>query len=147
MVRSLVGGASFHLFVGDFGPDAVAILDPDAARFAVVDLPARRLAFAMDPDRADTMFVLTEDGRLHRIDTLGARIVASEEVVQRYPVDGGSAVARPRLTAAGGLVAVTDPARSRLLVLDAETLSLRRDIAVGGTPLHVLAVAASGERH
>lgn len=147
MVRSLTGGADFHLFAGDFGPDAMTVLDPDAGRFAVVELPARRLSFAMDPERSDTLFALTEDGRLHRISTLGGTIVASAAVVQRYSLEGGSAVARPRLSAAGGLVAVTDPARSRLLVLDAETLAPLREVALGGVPLNVLAVSAAGERH
>lgn len=147
MVRNLIGGADFHLFVGDYGPDAVTILDPDAGKFAVVELPARRLAFTLDPQRADTLFVLTEDGQLHRIDTLGGRIVSSAAAVQRYSLEGGSSVARPRLSAAGGVVAVTDPAQSRLLVLNATTLAQERTIAVEGAPLNVLAIAASGERH
>jgi DNA-binding beta-propeller fold protein YncE len=147
MVRNLIGGANYHLFVGDFGPEAVTILDPDAGHFAVVDLPARRVAFTLDPQRADALFALTEDGQLHRIDTLSGKIVASAAVVQRYSLEGGSAVARPRLSAAGGVVAITDPMRSRLLVLDAATLAPQREVALPGTPLHVLAVAASGERH
>jgi hypothetical protein len=147
MVRNMIGGADFHLFVGDFGPDAVTILDPDAGSFAVVELPARRIAFTMDPAAANTMFALTEDGRLHRIDTLQGEILASAAIVQRYSLEGGGAVARPRLSAAGGLLAVTDPARSRLLVLDAATLAPLREIALGGAPLNVLAIAAAGERH
>jgi hypothetical protein len=147
MVRSMTGGTDFHLFAGDFGPDAVTILDPDAGRFVVVDLPARRVAFTLDLERADAMFVLTEDGRLHRINTLKGEIVASSEAVQRYTLEGGSAVARPRISAAGGVVAVTDPAQSRLLVFDAATLAPLRHIALDGTPLNVLAVAASGEQH
>jgi hypothetical protein len=147
MVRSLIGGADFHLFVGDFGPDAVTILDPDAGQFVVVVLPARRVAFTMDPQRADAMFVLTEDGHLHRIDTLSGKITASAPAVQRYSLEGGSSVARPRLSAAGGVLVMTDPVRSRLLVLDATTLAPQREIAMEGMPLNVLAVAASGERH
>lgn len=147
MVRNLIGGADFHLLVGDFGPDAVTILDPDAGKFAVVELPARRVAFTLDPQRADTLFVLTEDGHLHKIDTINARITASTELVQRYSLEGGFSVARPRLSAAGGLLAVTDPARSRLLVLDAASLAVQREVSVAGTPLNVLAVAASGEQH
>jgi hypothetical protein len=147
MIRTLVGGADFHLFVGDFGPSAVTILDPDAGRFKVVELPARRVAFTLDPQRADTMFVLTEDGTVHRIDTLKGEILASAPAVQRYSMEGGFAVARPRLSAAGGLLAVTDPARGRLLVLDAATLAPAREIALEGAPLNVLAVAAAGEEH
>ncbi|WP_131829517.1 hypothetical protein [Teichococcus deserti] len=147
MVRSLAGGADFHLFAGDFGPQAMTILDPDAGSFAVVELPARRLAFTLDPQRAAALFVLTEDGRIHRIDTLNGRIAASAAAVPRYSLEGGAAVARPRLSAAGGLLAVTDPARGRVLVLDAATLAPLREIALGGAPLNVLALAASGERH
>ncbi|MDQ1079667.1 hypothetical protein [Pseudoroseomonas cervicalis] len=147
MVRTLAGGADYHLFAGDFGPDAMTILDPDAGRFAVVALPARRLAFALDPQRSDALFVLTEDGRLHRIDTLAGRIAASAELLPRYSLEGGSAVARPRLSAAGGVLAVTDPARGRLLVLDAASLAPQREIALGGAPLNVLALSASGEQH
>jgi hypothetical protein len=147
MVRSMIGGADFHLFVGDFGPTGVIILDPDAGHFTVVELPARRVAFTMDPQRANMMFVLTEDGTVHRIDTLKGEIVASVPAVQRYSLEGGPAVARPRLSAAGGLLAVTDPARSRLLVLDATTLAPTREIAIEGAPQNVLAIAASGEQH
>jgi hypothetical protein len=147
MVRNLTGGTDYHLFVGDFGPDAVTILDPDAGQFVVVELPARRVAFTMDPQQSEFMFVLTEDGQMHRINTFTGRIVTTAPAVQRYSLAGGSSVARPRLSAAGGVVAVTDPARSRLLVFDATTLAPRREVAIGGTPLNVLAVAASGERH
>jgi hypothetical protein len=147
MVRNLIGGTDFHLFVGDFGPDAVTILDPDTNRFTVVELPARRVAFSMDPMQSQIMFALTEDGQMHRIDTFSGKIVASAPAVQRYSLAGGSAVARPRIAAAGGVIAVTDPARSRLLVLDAATLAPKHEIAIEGTPLNVLAIAASGERH
>jgi DNA-binding beta-propeller fold protein YncE len=147
MVRNLIGGVDFHLFVGDFGPTALVILDPNASAFTPVELPARRLAFTMDPQRADAAFALTEDGRIHRINTLTGSIAASATVTRRYSLEGGSAVARPRISAAGGLVVVTDPSGSRLLVLDAETLAARREIAIGGAPLNVIAVAASGEQH
>ncbi|KAA2213386.1 hypothetical protein [Teichococcus oryzae] len=147
MVRSLAGGADFHLFAADFGPDAVTILDPDAGRFMVVELPARRVAYALDPERSASMFVITEDGGLHRIDTLKGEILASVPLLRRYSMDGGWALARPRLSAAGGMVAVTDPAQSRLLVLDAGSLALRHEIAIEGTPFNILAIAASGERH
>ncbi|MFC3123691.1 hypothetical protein ACFOD4_01350 [Pseudoroseomonas globiformis] len=147
MVRTLIGGSDFHLFAADFGPDAVTVLDPDAGRFAVVELPARRVAYTLDPGRSQTMFVLTEDGSLHRIDTLKAEIAATVKLVEPYSMDGGWALARPRLSAAGGLVAVTDPAQGRLLVLDAATLAVQREVAMGGAPFNVMAVAGSGEQH
>lgn len=153
MVRNLVGGRDWRLLVGDFGPDALAVVDPDAdggaGRLAVAALPGRRLHFAMDPDRAEHAFALTEDGTLHRVSTVEARVVASSPapLVGRYPLDAGSSPVRPRLSAAGGLVAITDPARGRLLVADADTLAVVREVALGGAPWDVMAVAAGGERH
>jgi hypothetical protein len=62
-------------------------------------------------------------------------------------MEGGSAVARPRLSAAGGLVAVSDPKAGRVLLVDAGTLRVQREIATGGVPWDVRLVHAVGERH
>jgi hypothetical protein len=147
MVRNLAGGADFRLLFGDFGPDAMVVIDPDSGAFRQVDLPARRLHFAMDPAAAAQGFVLTEDGTLHRVNTLLARIEASAPAVRRYSLEGGAAVPRPRLAVAGGRVLVSDPAAGRLLVMDAATLAPQRSLALGGAPFDVLAIAAAGETH
>jgi hypothetical protein len=60
---------------------------------------------------------------------------------------GGAAVARPRLSAGGGIVAISDPANGRVLLHDGDTLALRRVIETGGAPFDIRLVSLTGERH
>lgn len=147
MVRNLVGGENWRLFFGDFGADAMVIVDPDASSMRIIHLPARRLHFTLDPSRAETGFVLTEDGILHAFSMLDGSLRASVQVTGRYSLEGGAAVARPRLSAAGGMIAISDPENGRVLLHDAETLANRRVIATGGTPFDIVLVSLQGERH
>lgn len=147
MVRNLAGGEDWRLFFGDFGPDAMVVVDPDAGAMRVVRLPARRLHFALDRGRSDTGFVLTEDGMLHAVALLDGAIRASIQATGRYSLEGGAAVARPRLSAGGGIVAISDPANGRVLLHDGDTLALRRVIETGGAPFDIRLVSLTGERH
>ncbi|MGG5887167.1 hypothetical protein ACLF3G_08490 [Falsiroseomonas sp. HC035] len=147
MVRNLAGGEDWRLLLGDFGPDAMVVVDPDAGTMRVVPLPARRLHFALDPARADTGFAMTEDGMLHAFSTLDGAPRQRVQATGRYSLEGGSAVARPRLSAAGGLVAVSDPAAGRVALHDAETLALQRVVETGGAPFDIRLVSLTGERH
>ncbi|MBY0329937.1 MAG: hypothetical protein K2X49_04635 [Acetobacteraceae bacterium] len=147
MVRNLAGGEDWRLLLGDFGPDAMVVVDPDAGAMRLVPLPGRRLHFALDPARAETSFVITEDGMLHAFSTLDGTPRGQIQATGRYSLEGGSAVARPRLSAAGGLVAVSDPAAGRVVLHDAETLAVRRVIQTGGAPFDIRLVSLTGERH
>jgi hypothetical protein len=147
MVRNLEGGQDWRLLLGDFGPEAMVVVDPDATAMRVIPLPARRLHFALDAERADTGFAITEDGMLHAFNTLDGTPRASVQATGRYSLEGGSAVARPRLSAGGGIVAVTDPAAGRVVVFDARTLEQRRVLAPGGAPFDIRVVSVTGERH
>ncbi len=147
MVRNLVGGEDWRLLLGDFGPDAMAVVDPDAGAMRVVALPGRRLHFTLDPQNADTGYALTEDGVLHAFSTLDGTFRARVQATGRYGLEGGAAVARPRLSAAGGLVAVSDPAAGRVVLHDAGTLAPRRVVGTGGAPFDIKLVSLTGERH
>jgi len=147
MVRNMAGGTGLIVFAADFGPDAMAIVEPDAGTVRMVGLPARRIAFALDAAYGDALFVLTEDGTLHRIDTVRAAVAASRRVVEPYSAEGGSAVARPRLASRGEHLVVTDPARGRLLRLDPGTLEVVGEVGLGGAPFDVVLVAGEGETH
>jgi hypothetical protein len=147
MVRSLAGGEDWRLLLGDFGPDAMVVIDPDAGTMRIVGLPSRRLHFALDRSRAEQGFVLTEDGVLHAFGTLDGTIRASVQATGRYSHDGGAAVARARISAAGGLVAVSDPASGRVTLHDGVTLAPRRVIETGGAPFDLRLVSLTGERH
>jgi DNA-binding beta-propeller fold protein YncE len=147
MVRNMAGGTGLAVFAADFGPDAMAVVEPEAGTVRMVGLPARRIAFALDAAYGDALFVLTEDGALHRIDTVRAAVAASRPVVGPYGADGGSAVARPRLASRGEHLVVTDPARGLLLRVDPQTLETVGEVPLGGTPSDVVLVAAEGETH
>jgi hypothetical protein len=147
MVRNLEGGEDWRLLLGDFGPDAMVVIDPEASTMRVVPLPARRLHFALDPARAETGFALTEDGVLHAFGTTDGAPRGTVQATGRYSLDGGSAVARPRLSAGGGMVAVSDPAAGRVRLFDAATLAPRRELSPGGAPFDIRLVALTGERH
>ncbi|MDP3418476.1 hypothetical protein [Falsiroseomonas sp.] len=147
MVRNLAGGEDWRLLLGDFGPQAMVVVDPEAGEMRVVALPARRLHFTLDPARAETGFAITEDGVLHGFSTLDGTPRGQVQATGRYSLEGGAAVARPRLAAAGGLVAVSDPAAGRVVPHDAETLAQTRVIETGGAPFDIRLVSLTGERH
>jgi hypothetical protein len=147
MVRNLAGGANWTLFLGDFGPDGLAVVDPASGAFRSIVLPARRMHFALDAAAAERALAITEDGVLRAYNTLDGAAQGDAAITGRYSMEGGSAVARPRLSAAGGLVAVSDPKAGRVLLVDAGTLRVQREIATGGVPWDVRLVHAVGERH
>ncbi|QCI67295.1 hypothetical protein [Phreatobacter stygius] len=147
MVRSLSGAAGFAFFAGDFGADGLVVIDPTKAdgdmRF--IQLPGRRVHFALHPATGDRLFVLIEDGRVLTINPLTGATTHERAVLGRVALDGSSP--RPRLTASGPYLAISDPAARMVVVLDAETLAEKRRIAFDGEPIDILAVGGSGQRH
>jgi zinc transport system substrate-binding protein len=147
MVRNMAGGASVKSFLGDFGPDGMVVIDPVAKDFTFVQLPARRMHFARDAVNGDFGYVITEDGKLHKINALTGKIETSMGVTDAYSMEGGSAVPRPRLSASGDRVVVTDPAKSLVHVIDAAKMQLVHKVATPGAPFDVIVVGATGEDH
>jgi hypothetical protein len=147
-VSTLLGGVGLKYWLGNYGADRVAIIDPaDETPFRLVDLPSRRVHFAIDPARAGFAYVLTEDGVLNEIDIVAGAISRSLKVTQPYSMDGEWSLPRPRIAVAGGEIAVTDPLNSAIHVVDAESFALDRDIAVEGMPYNIVALGGSGESH
>jgi zinc transport system substrate-binding protein len=147
MVRNMAGGKATKSFLGDFGPDGMVTIDPVAKEFNFIKLPARRMAFTREAVLGDFGYVITEDGQLHKINALTGRVEASLAVTERYSMEGGSAVARPHLSASGDRVIVTDPARAQIHVVDSAKMQIVHKIAVPGAPFDVVVVGAAGENH
>ncbi|WP_372425532.1 hypothetical protein [Salinarimonas chemoclinalis] len=146
MVRNIQGAVAFRSFLADFGPDGMVVVDPSAEDgFAFVQLPARRMHFALDADPGDTGWVVVEDGRLLKLNALTGAILGEVAVTDRYTMEQG--VVRPRISVAGGHVVVTDPAAGEIVVVDGATMAVERRIAVGGEPGDVVLVSASGAAH
>jgi hypothetical protein len=147
MVRNMAGGKAAKSFLGDFGPDGMVIVDPVAKEFNFIKLPARRMHFARDIVTGDFGYVITEDGQLHKINALTGKVEASLAVTERYSMEGGSAVARPRISASGDRVVVTDPVKAQVHVIDSAKMQVVHKIAVTGAPFDVVIVGAAGEDH
>lgn len=145
---TLIGGKGLQYFMGNYGPDRVIIIDPtDADDAKLIQLPTRRVHFAVDPIRPRFAYVFTEDGKLHRIDVVKGAIEKSLNVTDPYSMDGHWSDPRPRIAVAGDAVAVTDPLRGKIHMIDAASFEPAGDIAVEGKPFNVVAVGGSGQTH
>jgi len=148
MTGTLLGSPAMQIFLGNHGADAVVILDPTTEPyFTRVELPFRRVHFALDPTRPQFAYVLTEDGALHRLNMLSAEIEQSLPVTQPYSMDGHWSDPRPRIAVAGDRLVLTDPLNASLRVVDLEDFAELDPIAVDGMPYNVLAVGGSGVAH
>lgn len=147
-VSTLKGGKAMQFFLGNFGPSAVVLIEPGATEmFRKIDLPTRRVDFALDPAKSRNAYILTEDGNLHILDVLSGDITKSARVTEPYSMDGHWRDARPRLAVAGDHVALTDPREGLVRMISTETLAEDRTIAVEGTPYTIVAVGGSGAVH
>ncbi|MCF6368732.1 metallochaperone AztD [Rhizobium halophilum] len=147
-VGTLLGGKAMQFFLGNYGDDKVVVIDPSAdSPYRVVSLPVRRVDFALDPERASTAYIFTEDGKLHVLDVLSGELTRSVQVTEAYSKDGHWRDPRPRLAVMGDEIAVTDPRRQRVLILDAASLKEVRSMEVEGLPFNIVAIGGEGVRH
>lgn len=148
-VSTLLGGTSMQFFLGNYGEQTIVLIDPDdkANPYRLIELPTRRVDFVLDPAKPRHAYVLTEEGKLHLIDTVDGVIAKSESVTEPYSKDGHWRDPRPRLAVAGNLIAITDPRHSEVRLIDAETLKEVRSIPVEGQPFAIVAAGGSGATH
>lgn len=145
---TLLGGVAMQYWIGNYGADKVVIIDPSAAEpFRLVDLPSRRVHFAIDPQRVKFAYVVTEDGALNRLDVVSGAIDKSLKLTQPYSMDGEWSLPRPRVAVAGDHIAVTDPLQGLVHLVDTESFTLARDLTVAGAPYNIVAVGGSGHAH
>jgi zinc transport system substrate-binding protein len=147
MVRNLLGSHSVRSFLGDFGADGMVVIDPVTRGFTFVQLPSRRMSFGRDPLLGALSFVMTEEGQLRRINALTGKLDQSLPVTEPYSMEGGFQVARPRISASGGMVVVTDPARGKIHIVDGEAMKLLKTVDVSGAPFDVAVVGAADADH
>lgn len=148
-VSTMVGGRGLQYFLGNYDADTVALIDPQAGSdaYRLIDLPTRRVDFAVDPIRAKFAYVFTEDGQLHQLDVVSGRIANSLKLTDPYSMDGHWSDPRPRVAVAGDNVVVTDPLNGKLHLVDAASFATAGEIAVEGKPYNIVAVGGSGQVH
>ncbi|WP_169738539.1 zinc metallochaperone AztD [Afifella pfennigii] len=147
-VSTLIGGRGLQYFLGNHGPNAVVLIDPNEAEaFRRIELPTRRVHFAVDPVRARFAYVFTEDGQLHQIDVIHGEIEHSLRLTDPYSMDGHWSDPRPRVAVAGDNIVVTDPLNSKLHLVNASSFEKAGEIKVEGRPFNIVAVGGSGVVH
>lgn len=147
-ISTLIGGKGMQYFIGNYGPDRIVIIDPtEENSFRLVQLPTRRVHFAVDPVRPKYAYVFTEDGKLNQVDVLKGSIVKSVRVTAPYSMDGHWNDARPRIAVADGKIFITDPLKSKIHVLSSADLNESAAISVEGEPFNIVAVGGSGKVH
>ncbi|MCR4266109.1 zinc metallochaperone AztD [Nitratireductor sp. ZSWI3] len=147
-VSTLVGGKALQYFLGNFGPSSVVLIDPeDEQAFRLIDLPTRRVDFAVDPVRPKFAYVFTEDGKLNRVNVLAGKIDRSVALTEPYSMDGHWSDPRPRIAVAGDEIMVTDPLKGSIHAVSADTFEKARTIAIEGMPYNIVAVGGAGEAH
>ncbi|WP_409306982.1 zinc metallochaperone AztD [Pectobacterium sp. B1J-3] len=145
---TLIGGKGLQYFIGNYGPDRVVLVDPtESDSFRLVQLPTRRVHFAVDPIRSKFAYVFTEDGRLNQLDVLKGEITQSTKLTEPYSMDGHWNDPRPRIAVADNKIFVTDPLKSKIHVLDAVNFKKTGEINVEGQPFNIVAVGGSGKVH
>ncbi|MCO6391372.1 hypothetical protein GTW25_10060 [Aliihoeflea aestuarii] len=147
-VSTLKGGTAMTYFLGNYGPSSVVVIEPgDETGFTKIDLPTRRVDFALDPALPRNAYVLTEDGQLHLIDIVAGTIAQSAAVTEPYSMDGHWRDPRPRLAVAGDRIALTDPREGVVRLISTETLEETGTIEIEGTPYTIVTVGGSGAVH
>lgn len=147
-VSTLLGGVGLQYFLGNYGPDKVVLIDPtEADAFRLIELPTRRVHFAVDPQQPKYAYIFTEDGKLHQLNVLSGKIAKSITLTEPYSMDGEWSLPRPRIAVAGNEIAVTDPLKGLVHIVNASTFELDRDIPVEGLPYNIVAIGGSGATH
>lgn len=146
---TLLGGQGLQYFLGNYGQDKVVLIDPTAQdnAFRLIDLPTRRVHFAVDPVRPKFAYVFTEDGRLHQLDVIAGKISGSVQLTDPYSMDGDWSDPRPRIAVAGDRIVVTDPLKGKLHLVDAASFTRAGEFSVGGMPYSIVAVGGAGQVH
>lgn len=145
---TLLGGVGLQYFLGNYGADKVVLIDPAVPdAFRLVDLPTRRVHFAIDPQNVKFAYVFTEDGQLRELNVVSGALSRAVQVTDPYSMDGEWNLPRPRIAVAGGVVAVTDPLASTIHIVDTASFEIARTIPLDGSPFNIVAVGGSGQTH
>ncbi|NJS36119.1 MAG: hypothetical protein HC765_06240 [Brachymonas sp.] len=84
LVRNIVASALQPQLLADFGPNGLLVIDSRSMGMKPVDLAAKRLHFTWDRAAPRYAFALTDDGRLHRVDTHSGKIETQAAVMPAW---------------------------------------------------------------
>ena len=144
----LDGGKTLQYFAGNFGKDKMIFIDVEGeGSFVQLQFDAPLVSGYFDPVNSGQGFAHTADGKLHKIDTLSATIVASAQVTEPVDMEAPWYSARPNFTFAGDKVALVEPNKSVLKLISKSDLSIAEEIAVEGKPYQIVAIGGELSDH
>jgi zinc transport system substrate-binding protein len=147
-ISTMLGGRGLQYFLGNWDADTISLIDPSADEpYRLIDLPTRRVHFAVDPVRPRFAYIFTENGDLHQLDIIAGEITNTLSLTGPYSMDGHWSAPRPRIAVAGDHIYLSDPLAGEIHVVDAEGFTAEEPIAVEGTPFNLVAVGGSGVHH
>lgn len=146
-VGTLAAHPKHPFFVGNFG-QGLAFVDPLAGRLDPLPLPSPPLGFGFDPE-GKALYLLTQDGRFHKLDPKARRVVGSLEAVSPLPQvpQGSPQPPRPRMALGHGVAYLTDPQRGQVVEVDLEAWRVKARLEVGGTPSGIALFEVEGVEH
>jgi hypothetical protein len=137
-VGTLAAHPKAGVFVGNFG-QGLAFLKPGEGGMETPSLPARPLRFAFDLE-GRSLYVLTADGRFHKVDPVGRQVVGTLEAIP--PTDTA-----PGLALGHGVAYLADPGRGEVVRVDLEEWEVAARLKVGGAPLFLALFEVEGMKH
>lgn len=130
-------------FVGNWGSEGLAWIDPEARVLTPVATPAQVVSFKFDLT-GEYVVAFTADGMLHRFSASdGAPAGGPIELSDPISLDGGHGAARPSLTPGAGAVYVALPADGVVVEIEIEEWSEHRRFEVGGAPYSMAVLTSS----
>lgn len=145
---TLLGAKSMQVFLGNYGAKGLVVVDPaDEPNFRYIELPFRRIDFALDPANARFGYALTEDGTLHQVDVLDGKLAKSAKVTEPYSMNGHWNDPRPRIAMAGDEIVMSDPNAGLVRRISKDELKEVGTIKVEGKPYNIAVVGGSGKVH
>ncbi|MGV3624704.1 MAG: hypothetical protein ACO1OB_28045 [Archangium sp.] len=149
-VGTLVSSHDLSTFVGNFGSEAIVIIDPAAGTMTPVTLPTAAFSFKLFHD--EHLLVLTLDGKLHKLDpATGASQGEPVQVIPAYAMaPTGHDAVRPGLAIGADCAYVSDPRNGKVVEVAIEHWEVERTFDVAGAPASLGVISASpdfGEHH
>ncbi|MAQ18746.1 MAG: hypothetical protein CMN30_28610 [Sandaracinus sp.] len=142
-VGSLVAHEDLPVFIGNWGSEGLAIIDPEAGSITPVATPAPVVSFALDME-GEHLYALTADGNLHRLEAMdGAPAGEPLAVTGEIDLTGGHGAARPALAAGAGRMYLALPGEGEVLEIHGADWEVERTIVTGGVPYSLAVVSAS----
>jgi hypothetical protein len=129
-VGTLRAADGVPFMLGNWGPDALVRVGPEAEKLQPIALPGTSRSFDLHPAGGGTAIVLATDGQLHAVEALSGDVLASVPVVAEFGTSG----TRPALVVGDRFAYVSDPRTGRVTEVSLPDLRVTARIPVGGAP-------------